>query len=59
MLKPYDVLPRQHKMWGVNTRGYLRTDFTDAWERYAPPLQSVTDDKVLPPAPALGLAGNT
>jgi hypothetical protein len=63
MLKPYDVAPAQHKMAGVNMRGYLRTDFADAWERnlapLVPPETSVTGDKLLPPAPALGLAGNT
>jgi hypothetical protein len=61
MLRGYDVRPDQHKMAGTNMRGYLRSDFGDAWSRYVPvpPGESVTDAKVLPSAPSAGAGGNT
>jgi hypothetical protein len=33
-LKSFDIKPDQHKVAGVNVRGYLRSDFEDAWERH-------------------------
>jgi Protein of unknown function (DUF3631) len=36
MLKPYRIAPKQFKVNGEKTRGYLRANFEDAWERYLP-----------------------
>ena len=38
LLKPYGIRPDAHRMGGEKkaTKGYLHSDFTDAWSRYAP-----------------------
>lgn len=35
-LRPYGVRPAQHRFGAESRKGYLRTDFHDAWERYLP-----------------------
>lgn len=35
-LKPYDVRPRKYRDGAVTCRGYLRSDFEEAWRRYLP-----------------------
>jgi Protein of unknown function (DUF3631) len=34
VLKPFGVAPEQVRIAGQKTRGYLRAQFEDAWERY-------------------------
>ncbi len=34
MLRDYEIEPLQIRIGGVKTRGYLRADFEDAWDRY-------------------------
>jgi len=34
MLREYEIEPLQLRIGGLKTRGYLRADFEDAWERY-------------------------
>jgi len=34
LLKGFGIRPRQFKIAGTKTRGYLREDFIDAWSRY-------------------------
>ena len=46
-LRPYDVRPAKHRFGETTAKGYLRTDFFDAWTRYLP----------LPP-PGKGNKGN-
>lgn len=60
-LRDYDVRSDQHKMAGVKIRGYLRSDFEDAWERYLPPPSGKggTETKVVPPLASNGNAGTT
>jgi hypothetical protein len=36
LLRPFGVVSKQEQIDGVRFRGYLRTDFDDAWERYLP-----------------------
>jgi hypothetical protein len=36
MLKPFNIKPRQIRIVASNLKGYLKEDFIDAWERYAP-----------------------
>ena len=35
-LKPFNIKPRQIRIAASNLKGYLKEDFIDAWERYAP-----------------------
>jgi hypothetical protein len=35
-LRPYEVRPGQHRFAEVTKKGYLRSDFVDAWARYLP-----------------------
>jgi hypothetical protein len=37
-LRPYDIKPAVHRQGDLTFRGYLRDDFTDAWDRYLPPV---------------------
>lgn len=60
MLRPFDIRPGQHKIGGQKIRGYLRSDFEDAWRRHLPlPRESGTDAKVVPPNPNKGNGGTT
>jgi 5S rRNA maturation endonuclease (ribonuclease M5) len=36
MLRPYGVRPHEMRVAGSNVRGFERSDFVDAWDRYAP-----------------------
>ena len=36
LLLPYRVTPMQRRVHGEKSRGYFRSDFTDAWKRYVP-----------------------
>jgi hypothetical protein len=37
LLKPFGIKPKQYRFDGVNnTRGYMRSDFEDAWKRHLP-----------------------
>ena len=38
LLKPYGIRPEGHRMGAEKktAKGYIRSDFTDAWSRYAP-----------------------
>ena len=45
LLKPFGIRPKNHRM-GLNktqVKGYLRSDFRDAWERYLPPTGNIVD----------------
>jgi hypothetical protein len=48
LLRPHGILSIQHRFDGErNTRGYAKTDFEEAWERYTQPeiaATSATDD---------------
>jgi SAM-dependent methyltransferase len=71
LLRRFGIRPGQHKICGRNVRGYLRSDFEDAWLRHLPdpdpesdpdpppPGESDTDAKLLPPNPNKGKGGNT
>jgi Protein of unknown function (DUF3631)/Bifunctional DNA primase/polymerase, N-terminal len=60
MLGRFGIRPRQHKIGGHKIRGYLRSDFEDAWRRQLRlPGQSGTDAKVVPPNPNKGNGGTT
>jgi hypothetical protein len=37
MLKPFGIRPHVIRIGSATPRGYLRTDFEDAWARYLPP----------------------
>ena len=38
LLNPYGIRSRAHRLPNGDTRkGYAKTDFTQAWERYLPP----------------------
>ena len=41
-LKAYGITPKQHRFGTVTCKGYLRSDFEDAWRRYLPPSFSET-----------------
>jgi Protein of unknown function (DUF3631) len=57
MLGPYRVLPSLKRVHGTPSRGYFRSDFTDAWARYAPEsVTSVTSDTPRSEAPVPALA---
>jgi hypothetical protein len=38
ILKPYEIYPHVIRVEGGTPRGYEKSDFLDAWERYLPPL---------------------
>ncbi len=44
MLGDYEIGPGQKKIKGINTRGYERYKFEDAWTRYLPPPSSGESD---------------
>src|SRR5664280_1021036 len=45
LLGPYRVVPLLRRVHGEVSRGYFRSDFTDAWTRYVPEsVTSVTSD---------------
>jgi hypothetical protein len=44
-LKPYEVRPASHRFGDHTARGYLRTDFYDAWSRYLPPPSGPRDTR--------------
>jgi Protein of unknown function (DUF3631) len=48
LLGPYRVMPMQRRVHGEKSRGYFRSDFTDAWTRY-----------VLDPLPESGTSGTS
>jgi hypothetical protein len=43
LLKPFHITPGQVWIKGANIRGYVRTAFNDAFERYLPPLKPGPD----------------
>jgi hypothetical protein len=43
LLKPFHITPGQVWIKGANIRGYARTAFNDAFERYLPPLKPGPD----------------
>lgn len=51
LLGPYRVVPSLRRVHGTPSRGYFRTDFTDAWRRYVP--ESVTSVTGVTAVPAL------
>jgi Protein of unknown function (DUF3631) len=70
LLRPFGIRPGQHKISGRKIRGYLRSDFEDAWRRHLkddsepdphppPPGESGTGDKVVPANPNKGKGGTT
>lgn len=44
-LRPFDVRPGQHRFGEVTKKGYLSTDFEDAWRRYLSPLEEAKQGK--------------
>jgi hypothetical protein len=44
LLEPYRIRPTLHRVSSGPTRGYFRSDFTDAWARYVPPRETDTSD---------------
>lgn len=40
-LRPFDVRPGDHRFGETTRKGYLRSDFHDAWSRYLPPVAHV------------------
>jgi Protein of unknown function (DUF3631) len=68
-LKSFDIRPGQHWIAGANVRGYLQSDFEDAWLRHLPesepdpdpppPGESVRGAEVLGPNANKGKAPNT
>jgi SAM-dependent methyltransferase len=70
MLRPFGIRPGQHKISGRKIRGYLRSNFEDAWRRHLkddrepdpdppPSGESGTSDKVVPANPNKGNGGTT
>jgi Protein of unknown function (DUF3631) len=57
-LRPFGIRPDQHWVCGRKIRGYLRSDFEDAWSRHLPG-ESGRDDKVVGPKPNKGNAPTT
>jgi hypothetical protein len=51
LLKPFHAAPGQLKIDGVNTRGYVRTAFKHAFERYLPPLEALRELSYSPYTP--------
>jgi hypothetical protein len=58
MLKPFGIGPDQHWIAGRNLRGYLRSDFEDAWRRHVP-QESDRGAKVIEPNPNKGNGPNS
>jgi hypothetical protein len=52
LLGPYRVAPLQRRVRGEKSRGYFRSDFTDAWKRYVP-----EDEAAVPDVPDVPLSG--
>ena len=52
LLGPYRVMPIKRRVHGEQSRGYFRSDFTDAWTRYVP--ESVPSVPSVP-APGTGM----
>jgi putative DNA primase/helicase len=42
LLRPFDIEPRTVRFPTGTARGFLRTQFTDTWMRYLPPIQGDT-----------------
>jgi Protein of unknown function (DUF3631) len=61
MLRPFGIGPDQYKVAGRKIRGYLRSDFHDAWRRHlpSPPGVSGTGAEVVPPNPNKGNGGTS
>jgi hypothetical protein len=58
-LKPYGIAPKNLRIAGGVSKGYERTDLTDAWCRYCPalvPAQSATAATAATPPGVLGVA---
>jgi Protein of unknown function (DUF3631) len=53
MLRPFGIGPDQHWICGGKIRGYLRSDFEDAWRRHLP-QESGRGAKVVEPKPNKG-----
>jgi hypothetical protein len=53
MLKPFGIRPDQHWIAGRKIRGYLRSDFEDAWHRHLPE-ETGRGAKVVEPKPNKG-----
>jgi len=52
-LKPFEIEPKKIRIGEATGRGYLRADFTDAWERYL----NLSPDPVKPPNPPPPVSG--
>jgi hypothetical protein len=48
LLKPFHITPTQLRIGGEKTRGYMRTAFERAFERYLPPLEDISEDASSP-----------
>ena len=48
LLEPYQVGPLLRRLAGDRRRGYFRSDFTDAWNRYVPLQEPVTTVTTVP-----------
>ena len=48
LLDPYGIVPVMKRVDGVKTRGYFRSEFIDAWERYLPPAEPGTPGTPVP-----------
>jgi hypothetical protein len=59
-LKPYGIRPGQHRFGHDTGKGYLRSDFTDAWNRYLPPAQGgeTTETSETPAGHTTALTGD-
>jgi Protein of unknown function (DUF3631) len=53
MLRAFGVRPDQHWIDGQNVRGYLESDFEDAWARHLP-VEVVEGTKAVEPKPKSG-----
>jgi hypothetical protein len=45
LLRPFDVSPHSIRIGNATPKGYLREDFADAWKRYLPAEEKVTDSE--------------
>ncbi len=52
LLAPFEVVPRNVKRGEVVVKGYLRTDFADAWKRYLPEDRGTPAGASATPLPA-------
>ena len=48
LLAPYRVRPIKRRLDGAQTRGYFRSEFTDAWQRYVPAVEPATTATTAP-----------